>query len=57
VVVVLLLLQGDYYEKLGVQKGATKDELKKAYYKLAKKYHPGTHVYCCHLAWALITLP
>ena len=30
----------DYYEVLGIQKGAGEAEIKKAYRSLAKKYHP-----------------
>ena len=30
----------DYYEVLGLKKGASKDEITKAYRSLAKKYHP-----------------
>jgi len=34
------MAQKNYYETLGVDKKASKDEIKKAFYKLAAKYHP-----------------
>src|SRR6516162_4661449 len=33
-------LEKDYYKTLGVAKGASADEIKKAFRKLARKYHP-----------------
>ncbi len=30
----------DYYEVMGVKRDATQDDIKRAYRKLARKYHP-----------------
>ena len=33
-------MKKDYYEILGIDKKASKDDIKKAFHKLAHKYHP-----------------
>jgi len=33
----------NYYETLGIQKGATREEIRRAYFRLAKDYHPDRH--------------
>src|SRR5512137_2141474 len=34
------MAKADYYETLGIEKNASEDDIKKAYRKMAMKYHP-----------------
>lgn len=39
----VIMPENDYYKILGLKKGASRDEVKKAYHRLAKEYHPDIH--------------
>ena len=42
-------LEKDFYKTLGVSKGASADEIKKSYRKLARKYHPDAKIGRAHV--------
>ena len=45
----------DFYDVLGVSKTASDSDIKKAYYKLAKQYHPDSNK-VCHMSCAALPI-
>ena len=39
----------DYYEVLGLSRGASKEEIRKSYRSLARKYHPDKNLSLIHI--------